>query len=407
MAITLNAMNPNTDINTTVGIINAQGPGRIAPELFYTKQLLDTIRIDQSQFLYYRLAETSPIPDTSNKLQLRRWAPLHGHTVPLVEGVPPISDKGSVETYEIGTYQYGRYMEFSDKVDFAMIDPIIANYSKEYAIVAIETLDMLARNTLLSLGQPYFANQRANFTELEVGDKPSIADMRLAVLSMKKQLVKPRNNGNFHVIMNPESVYDLITDPFVERFMRYNNTTAPMYSNSTLVPMFGMEFYESMAAYSSGETTMADGKKALRVYRWNTNTGAYEYAMLSEDTYLTYVSDWVKDTRTGQDASYIPNQRIWDLDAYNATAAADGYGDFKELLIHHIFIVGAQALTRTGMSGQDNAKMFVKAKGSAGVLDPIDQRQSIGFKINSVGFGSSRNEAITDYMCVPTQLNIM
>ena len=51
--------------------------------------------------------------------------------------------------------------------------------------------------------------------------------------------------------------------------------------------------------------------------------------------------------------------------------------------------------------------MYVKAKGSAGVLDPIDQRQSIGFKINSVGFGSTRLEAVVDYVCVPTQVNLL
>ena len=48
----------------------------------------------------------------------------------------------------------------------------------------------------------------------------------------------------------------------------------------------------------------------------------------------------------------------------------------------------------------------VKEKGSSGVLDPIDQRQSIGFKINSVGFGSTRPEAIYDYVNIPTQLNV-
>jgi hypothetical protein len=81
-------------------------------------------------------------------------------------------------------------------------------------------------------------------------------------------------------------------------------------------------------------------------------------------------------------------------------------GAWQELKIHHCIIAGKEALIRTGMSGQDNAKMYVKAKGSTGVLDPIDQRQSIGFKINSVGFGSARPEAVHDYMCVPSTLNL-
>ena len=63
------------------------------------------------------------------------------------------------------------------------------------------------------------------------------------------------------------------------------------------------------------------------------------------------------------------------------------------------------ALTRTGISGESDAKMYVKPKGSSGVIDPIDQRQSIGFKINSVGFGSTRLEAVVDYICIPTMAN--
>ena len=58
------------------------------------------------------------------------------------------------------------------------------------------------------------------------------------------------------------------------------------------------------------------------------------------------------------------------------------------------------------LAGEGNAKMYVKGLGTTGVLDPIDQRQSIGFKINSVGFASTRLEAVVDYMNIPTQLNV-
>ena len=409
-----NALNPVADINAVVNMVNAGMGTKIRPELFYTKQLLETIRLGADQYPYYRIATASPIPDKSNKLQLRRWAPLQAHTTPLIEGIPPHSDKGSVETYEIGAFQYGRFMEFTDKVDFSMIDPIIATYSKEYAIVAVETLDMLARDTLLSLAQRFYANQKANLEGLTITDKPTIADLRLVVLSMKKALVKPRINGRFQVICSPEFVYDMITDPYVENFMRYNNTTKPMYENGTLVPMFDLEFYESMATPVSGEYTTSGGTKALRVYRFNTKTSAYEYASLPEATYLTAAaSNYVKDSRTGMDASYIPDNKVWNIAAFNAAAPASGpdarndtSGEWKELLVNHIIVVGKDALIRTGISGQDSAKMYVKGKGSAGVLDPIDQRQSIGFKINSVGFGSARNEAIVDYVCVPSTLNM-
>lgn len=128
-------LNATADINTYIGLANQAGAGVINPEVFYTKQLLDTIRLDGAEYKYFRLADTSPIGDKADKLQIRRWAPLQAHTVPLTEGVPPFSDKGSVEKYEITAKQYGRYMEFTDKVDFNVVDPIVAHYTREYSLV--------------------------------------------------------------------------------------------------------------------------------------------------------------------------------------------------------------------------------------------------------------------------------
>ena len=106
-------------------------------------------------------------------------------------------------------------------------------------------------------------------------------------------------------------------------------------------------------------------------------------------------SNYVNDPTTGLPASYIPDRKVWNL--------GSGNSEFK---MHHILILGKEALVRTGLAGEDSAKMYVKALGSSGVLDPIDQRQSIGFKINSVGFGSTRPEAVWDYVCVPSMANI-
>jgi hypothetical protein len=429
-----NALNPKADIVSYAGLINSAISAQtgeadkkaLRPELFYTKQLLETIRLGADQYPYFRIAETSPIPDKSQKLQLRRWAPLEAHTVPLVEGIPPKSDKGSVETYEIGTNAYGRFMEFTDRVDLDIIDPVITTYTKEYSIVAVETLDMLARDALLTVAQKDFANQAANFEDmtLDVDEDgraiygPSIEDLRLIVLTMKKHLVKPRINGRFQVICSPEFVYDLINDPYVEKYMQYNNTSKPMFETGALVPMFDMEFYESMSTPNTNEYTKGD-KRAWRFYK--TTEDGYEYCTVTEDGdvfinnataktgtaagFYAKVDGYVKDKRTGMDASYIPQHDTFDMEALVAVAGGTAT-DWQPLNFHHCLVVGKDALIRTGMSGQDNAKMYVKAKGSAGVLDPIDQRQSIGFKINSVGFGSARPEAVHDYICIPSTLNL-
>lgn len=413
----LNALQPVASINSYIELANNAGAGVVNPEVFYQKQLLDTIRIDGAQYIYHSLATESPIQEKADKLMVRRWAPLQAHTTPLAEGVPPMSDKGSVEKYEMSATSYGRYMEFTDKVDFAVVDPVIAHYSAEYSLVALETLDMLARDELLSKAQKKFAGGAANITEMRIATgKPLLSDLRLIVLSLKRQLVKPRSGVNYTVVVSPEFVFDMLDDPYIQKYMTINQTTKGMMDDiDTLIPLFNMEFKETMVCPDSSRFVNISGKKSIIIYKeaetadetedWydTLDASGYVYRVLTEDdlqadgTTPVYelVSGYVKDGRTGQDASYIPNQDVWTL--------PDGWNELK---IHHILMVGKDALTRTGLAGEQNAKMYVKPLGSAGVLDPIDQRQSIGFKINSVGYGSTRLEAIVDYMCIPTQANL-
>lgn len=394
----LNAWNPTTDINAVINFVNqqAQGGAPIAPEQFYSLQLLDTIRLDSEHYVYYQQADTMPIQDKADKLVLRRWAALQAHTVPLTEGVPPVSDKGSVKKYEMQAFQYGRYMEFTDKVNFKVVDPVVAHYTKEYSLVAMETLDLLARDALMTVAQKYYA--AAGSTPVTAADGltadsiPKMNELRKIVLCMKKALVKPRSNGKYLVIGTPEFYFDLFSDPLVQSWMTINQSTGNLYDkvSQPLPDMFDMSFIETMAAPVSGEFYDAEGNLKMRIM------GSSGLSTVAASTgHVSADSNYVNDPTTGLPASYIPDRKVWNLGAGNS--------EFK---MHHILILGKEALVRTGLAGEDSAKMYVKALGSSGVLDPIDQRQSIGFKINSVGFGSTRPEAVWDYVCVPSMANI-
>lgn len=291
--------------------------------------------------------------------------------------------------------------EFTDKVNFGVVDPVVAHYVKEYSIVAIETLDMLARETLLATAQKQYAKAAKDFEALTVASVPNLTDLRMIVLQMKKALVKPRTNGRFHVIGSPEFYFDMISDPTVEQYMKINQTTSTMYSETKLVPLFDMEFYETMVVPTSGEF-MKNGVLNLRVFR---KSGAsYSYASIPSTDTTVYKKEtgYVKDKRTGKDASWIPDHVTWDVSKYTT-----GGTDWREFKAQHILVLGKDALIRTGLAGEGHTKVYTKPLGSTGVLDPIDQRQSIGFKINSVGFGCVRLEAVVDYICVPTQVNVL
>ena len=101
-ALYLNASNSQANLNRMIDLANGQ-TNLTNPEIFYSKQVLDTIQMDADNYVYYRYADETPIQEKADKLTLRRWAPLQ-------EGVPPVSDKGSVEKYELTAKQYGRYI---------------------------------------------------------------------------------------------------------------------------------------------------------------------------------------------------------------------------------------------------------------------------------------------------------
>jgi hypothetical protein len=402
-------LNSISDINSVVDHLNQSEVNLTNPDIFYSKQLLDTIRYEKDEYKYFRYAEKQPIKNKANKLVLRRWAPLQAHTVPLTEGIPPKSDKGSLTKYELDTHGYGRYMEFTDRVDFKVVDPVVAHYAQEYSIVAIETLDLLAREALMLNAQKRFAGGVANLEAMTIADcEPTLLDLRLTVLSFKNSLVKPRSNGKYHVITSPEFTFDMISDTTVEKYMNINQDTMGLYKGSSLPPMFDLEFYETMQSIKTGEFITSGGKKAIRAYKikdgsddgeaWASTEDAegYVYRTFTEDDpEYSQVSGYVQDERTGQDASYIPDQDVWTLPA-----------GWSELKIHHTMVLGKDALIRTELAGEGQTKMYTKKVGTTGVLDPVDQRQSIGFRIKSVGFGTARAAAIVDYLCLPTQANI-
>ena len=372
--------------------------GALHPDIFYNAVLEETIRDAAETYQYFKVAEQINMPDKVEGLQFRRLSPLQAHTVPLEEGQPPVSDKMSMEVYTIKSgYSYGRYCEVTDKVEWRCVDPILTKMSAEYSIVAVETLDLLAQDMLMTCAQKYFAGNAyaslaaigsASKTLANVGMKPELADFRLIALAFKRAKVQPYDS-KFWAFVSPEFLYDMIDDVYVQNLMRITGNVGTYYEDQQIPDMFGFHFVEVNNCPNSS-IWFDSTNSVYKCLRYNTSTGAID-AITSSGT----VSGYVKDSRTGKDASYIPNQRVF--------TAGTGYALLK---VNHIIIIGKDALVRTALTGEDQAKMYTQQFGSAGVLDPLFQRASIGFKINNVAFASKRPEAIVDYICIPTQLNV-
>jgi hypothetical protein len=424
-----------TDINRIVHMIN-QGGYDISPTQFYDMMLLDSIKLGNENYVHLKHTENYTLPAGTQKLQKRRWGGLTAHTTPLLEGIPPVPDKTSMESITFTATAFGRYMEFTDRVKLDQIDPILAHYTKELGDVAVRTLERYARETMLSAASKLFPGNKLSVGELEIGDKITIADLRFAALRMARLLVKPIN-GYFNYICSPEFLYDFMDDPLVEKYMQINQTTKSLFDDGKPFPMFQIQFIQTMLDehYTPELDNVGEWYNGsaynLRVYAvdgqkvYYSNVPAAKRSVNSATSYLHdgtaiaagqkvswNLTDWTTATTTsiieinfGADpvtrttltvvASGATGPQINKVDADALV--------WNQLPVHKGILYGTEGLVKIGIAGEQNAKTYVKALGSAGVLDPIDQRQTIGFKINSIGFGILRDEAIVVTFSVPTQ----
>ena len=440
------------DINRIVHQIN-RGEYDIAPDKFYDRVLLDTIKLGQEHYVHLAHTENYTLPAGTKKLQKRRWGGLTAHTTPLREGLPPAPDKTSMEAITFTATAFGRYMEFTDRVNLDQIDPQIVHYTKELGDVMARTLERYARETLLSAASKLFANNRLSVGELILGDKLSIADLRFAVLRMQRLLVKPLSSGYYNYICSPEFLYDFMDDPLVDKYMTINQTTRQLFDDGKPFNLFQVNFIPTMLDefYTPeldhpGEWYDGDDFY-LRIYAVTTadkkvndlDAGTILYFNLKEDNGLTGESK-VEYRTTNSQTTYLSDgtaleagQKVkWEIPdfaadqtltaveadgtAHTITVKASGSDD-KEILtasinddeivwrqvpVHKGILYGKDALVKIGIAGEQNAKTFVQPLGSAGTNDPIHQRQTIGAKINSVGYGILRDEAVVVTYSVPS-----
>lgn len=547
MEATLTALADRLGINTMVDLINNEAGGDIEAfqkDKYYDQMMLEKLAIGQENYIYLKYAKPYNIPKGYGKWTIRRNFGLTEHTTPLLEGIPPRSDKMKKERIEGTYYQYGRYMEFSDRVDWKLLDPVMMEYASEYGDVATRTMHRLARKELLNTTFKVYANDKSNIGQLVIGDYVGLEDFRLAALKMSRLAVKPVD-GVFHVITSEEHYWDLMKDPLVLEYLGTNNGLKH-YATGDIPALFNIKFFKTQMddfAYgyelgNSGEYN--DGSDKCRVYAM-TDGGNYVYANLAA-TYRTiyvapeyasksdfdpaaddgitnfsraheegifdgdvvsgfnadgtpsgYASGYATSSESANrlsDGSWIPIRPIWAFDwkallggdiadptedvtaktawgsfyytyvddtptgggtytFYAKYTDADGNDAYetlgtvvstnagtakgaldvsvliseledtlseyagstfdptglavRQLPVHKAIMLGADALAKLSVANEGNVKMFAKPKGSAGVLDPIDQRQSIGFKINALGFKLIRDEACWVFHHVPAQ----
>lgn len=393
-----------------------QGANVMQPAAVYSKIMLRTIELAESDYVFDGLAVERNMPSNngSNEIVFKRMLSLAAHTQPLVEGIPPASDQGRMVAIKATTNQYGRVMKFTDKVNWAVVDPLISEYTRQLSLKVPETKDILAQQALLAECQMFYACRKTRSEtdgDILVPDTdakavthvkylhpdcaPTIDEFRKIVLSMEAAKVRPYQGANFLVLASSAVLFDLITDKRVKEFMKYENT-GKAYSNDMVVDLFSLAFKKAKTIKSDNTYVDADG-----VTRYLYHDGTSNYALISP-----------LSERNGSLASVVGDIKI-NFDTHTETKHASGdtnkftMGSGVDVLnAHYSYVLGEECLFKVGVEGHTAPQFIKKELGSAGTEDPLNQRQSIGWKIDSLGYKVPNPDAVVAYVSCPTQYKI-
>lgn len=392
-----------------------------SPEEFYNTILLDTLKYGEENFVHLKYAENLTIKKGFKTAKFRRWAGMTPTLRPLLEGVPPAPDKHAYETLEIGNvWSFGRWSEYSDQIDYSVVSDIISERSVQYGELANQIKELYARKVWLSAPNEFYANFKSGFADLQFGDTVTLDDLRFLVQRMKRMLVKPIG-GKFNYICSPEWIYELIDDPRVKTYMEIEKTTGKLWSTGEPFDLFELNFIPTMLdefAYPDtefpGVYENTSGKEVMRYYAVSGDKVYYYDApdtAKSQSQGVTYLSDgtavedqitWtmptlttsqkVKESTRGFDEKgNITYSTPTEVTVTTAIAALD----WIQLPVVRGILFGDEAMVKLNVEGVSDApKIIVKPLGSSGVADPLDQRQSVGFRVDGFGLAIKRPEAV-------------
>ena len=387
------------DYNTQTTTTNNAG-NNLSPEMksYYDREL---IHFASPKLVHAQFGQKKPIPSGSGKtIEFRKFSPLEKALVPLSEGVTPKGNALNVTTVESTVEQYGDYITLSDMLTLSSIDSIISETQAVLGDQAGRTLDTVIRETVNAGTNVQYGNGKADRNLLVGGlanyadnDYLSVAAVKRAVATLKRNNASPFKDGCFVAIIHPDVANDLTNDP-EWKAVKQNVDPDDWYKGS-IGKIHGVVFFESTEAKifrakdlrTAGSLEKGDAK-TLTIASISSGTITLKEDLSSTDAAALVGRsiqikgfDYSIKTASSGDAGAATitvnetlNSSITAEDViYPAGAGKDGRDIYSTLFI------GQNAYGVTNITG-GGLETILKQKGSAGTGDPLDQRSTVGWK---------------------------
>lgn len=178
---------------------------------FYDRTLLSRLL----PFLTYaQYGQKRSLPRSEgDTVQFRRFNALAAATTPLTEGTVPSGNTLSVSAVNATVAQYGDFIQISDKLDFAGIDPVLTETAQLLGEQAGLTIDTIVRDIVTAGTTVQYANGRTSRATVAAGDNLTGTEVKKAVRTLRRNNAQPLVDGKHYIgLIGPNAEYDLMSD---------------------------------------------------------------------------------------------------------------------------------------------------------------------------------------------------
>ena len=165
--------------------------GPLSPELrtFYDRNLLTRLL---PRLVWALWGQPKQMPAREGQsVNFRRFASLAAATTPLTEGVTPAGNSLTVAEFTATPAQHGDFIEVSDYLDFTAPDPVFLEATDLLGEQAGDTIDILTREVLMAGTTVQYANNRVSRITVAAGDILNATEIYKVVRTMQTNKVKP------------------------------------------------------------------------------------------------------------------------------------------------------------------------------------------------------------------------
>lgn len=355
---------------------------------YYERKLIANAK---PKMVYSRDAQKRNLPRNNGKVvQFRQFVPYEASTEPLQEGVSPAGQ----ELRQLAKYallrSYGRHIELTDEMDMYHLDTGHKELSDLLTDQALLSLDTICRDVIMSGLNVQFAGGKNSRAELTAQDKLTNMDIKKAVRQLRRANCQPFEDGYYHAIVHPDTVYDLTDDPLWIDVAKYQDKER--IEKGEIGILQGVKFFTTTNAKTFDNAQyLYDEVTELAVTNVDPDamnasyTGELDDVAVNKLTGKLVAFNDSENSATVIEKIDLVNKRIhfrWCSPTAASATAIVPYGNHdNDIDVYGTVIYGKDAFGDINLDGGENVKIIINPPGSAGAADPLEQRGTIAWKI--------------------------